>query len=90
VRRWVFQGVGNSGIYAPVSFDLSFDGQTHQVEAWDRMTYTNTHHNWDDQLIAETDTLRVFWMVLGFGQEYTVRAERISDGVEVLPPTTIR
>lgn len=89
-RLWVGQGVGSSAIYAPISFELTFDGTRYRVDAWDRLDYTNTHHNWDDTLVAETDTLRLEWQVLGFGEVYQVRAERLSDGVEVLAPTEVR
>lgn len=89
-RQAVAQGVGNSTIYAPVSFSLSFDGQTHSVRAWDAMTYSNSHHNWDDTLEAETDELRISWAVLEFGQSWRVSAVRKSDGTQVLPSTVIR
>lgn len=89
-RKWVQQGAGNSAIFAPVAFELRFAGEVHSVTAWDALTYTNSHHNWDDTLVAEDEALRMFWMVREFGQLYSVRAERISDGAEVLPSTDIR
>lgn len=55
VRRYAAWGVGESVLYAPVSFALTFDGDTHVVEAWDRLDYENTHHNWNDGLTARTD-----------------------------------
>jgi hypothetical protein len=90
VRQWVAQGAGNSGIYAPVSFELRFGSETHRSIAWDKLVYTNSHHNWDDTLETDDGVLRMFWRVLEFGQAYEVRAERLSDGSEALPPTVLR
>ncbi len=89
-RRWAAQGVGESAIYAPVHFVLSFNGETHFVEAWDRIDYTNTHHNWGDSLVAEDDTLRMFWRVQYANGPlvHWVRAETL-DGVEVLVETEV-
>lgn len=88
-RLWVAQGVGNSGIYAPMSFTLEFDGETYVVEAWDQLDYTNTHHNWDDSLVATTDEVVLRWSVSGFGGPPTVSAYRRSDGAALLPPTRL-
>lgn len=87
--EWLMQGAGSSSIFGPAEFSLTFGGRTHRVPAWDKLVYTNTHHNWDDTLVAETPDLRLFWRVLGFGGNVTVRAERLSDGQVVLPETTL-
>jgi len=87
-RRWAGQGVGESYLYAPVHLVLTFAGQTHYVEAWDLLDYTNTHHNWADALIAEDDTIRMVWHVeyQSGPLVYYVRAETLA-GVEVLAET---
>lgn len=85
VRRYVGQGAGNSGIYAPVSLELRFAGRTHRVEAWDRLEYTNTHHNEGDTLIARGAELTIRADV---GWTPAVSAER-PDGTVVLPPTAL-
>ena len=59
------------------------------MNAWDKLDYVNTHHNWDDSLECDDGELRMSWRVLGFGQEYQVSASRLSDGVEVLPATVL-
>ncbi|MCC7382203.1 MAG: hypothetical protein IT384_10255 [Deltaproteobacteria bacterium] len=87
--EWLMQGAGSSSIFGPADFSLTFGGRTHRVPAWDKLLYTNTHHNWDDTLVAETPDLRLFWRVLGFGGNVTVRAERLSDGQVVLPETML-
>jgi hypothetical protein len=89
-RQWVAQGAGNSGIYAPVSFELVLQGTTRRVVAWDKLVYTNSHHNWDDTLETDDGELRMSWRVLEFGQAYEVGAVSISDGSVVLAPTVIR
>jgi hypothetical protein len=90
-RRWAGQGVGESSIYAPVDFELTFDGQTHRVEAWDRLDYTNTHHNWLDRLVAKGDGLTMNWRVDWENGPliYRVSATRDADGVVVLPETIV-
>ncbi len=91
VRRWAGPGVGESALYAPVRFELSFDEQSHTVDAWDRLEYENTHHNWNDSLEARTDDLALFYNVRwNNGLTHTVRAVRISDGAEVLAETEIQ
>ena len=91
LRRWAGQGVGESAIYAPVSFELSFGGQTYAVDTWDRLAYTNTHHNWMDELEARTDELTLFWSVRYESGPlvYRVRAVNTLSGQEVLPETII-
>lgn len=90
VRRLVGQGGGNSGLYAPVVFELGFGGTTHRVEALPAMLYTNTHHNHDDSLVADSGDVRLFWEVRDFGATAAVRAERISDGEVLLGETIVR
>ncbi len=63
VRRWGAQGVGQSAIYAPVSFALTFGGRTYLADAWDAFDYTNTHHNWNDALTATIGDVRLSWKV---------------------------
>ncbi|MFC1611948.1 hypothetical protein ACFL6C_13380 [Myxococcota bacterium] len=90
VRAWAAQGVGNSAIYVPISFELTFAGWTHMVDAYDALDYTNTHHNHYDSLKAFTATHRLFWADGGdmVGGNHTVRVETI-DSIEVLPPTEV-
>lgn len=90
-RRWAGQGVGESSLYAPISFELSFGGQTHFVDTWDRLAYTNTHHNWMDELEARTDTLSLFWKVRfeNGPLAHSVRAVVTQTGEEVLPETEL-
>lgn len=54
-RRWVTFGVGKSQIWAPTHFTVSLGDRTWHIESWDRLDYTNTHHNWEDELIGEAD-----------------------------------
>lgn len=91
VRRWAGQGVGESSIYAPVTFQLEFGGQTHFVDTWDRLAYTNTHHNWADELEAKTDELTLIWKVRFENGPlvHSVRAVRTAGGEEVLPETVL-
>ncbi len=91
VRRWVGQGAGHSAIYAIPSFELSYDGATHRVDAWDAIEYTNTHHNWNDDLVAHDGDIDIYWRarfdINGGGLSEAVKIERA--GVEVLPWTTV-
>ncbi|MGC4120000.1 MAG: hypothetical protein QM765_36555 [Myxococcales bacterium] len=61
VRQWAGQGVGESSIFAPLSFELTFQGRTVLVDAMDRLRYTNTHHNWADGLEARGEGLVLKW-----------------------------
>lgn len=91
-RLWVGQGVGESSIFAPTRFELSFAATRVVVEAFDRLSYTNTHHNWLDQLVAKGDGLTITWAVrfIDAPQSYFVRVVRDADGVELLPETELR
>ncbi|MCC6620342.1 MAG: hypothetical protein IT385_03760 [Deltaproteobacteria bacterium] len=54
-RVWAAQGVGESAIYAVASVTLTWGERTWTVDAWDHIRYTNTHHNWNDTLVATSD-----------------------------------
>jgi hypothetical protein len=54
-RQWVTFGVGKSQIWAPTHFIVRYGQRTWHIESWDRLDYTNTHHNWEDELIGEAD-----------------------------------
>ncbi|MBK6688261.1 MAG: hypothetical protein IPG45_27545 [Deltaproteobacteria bacterium] len=89
-RRWAAPGVGESSIYAPVSLRLQFDGQTHLIDAWDRLDYTNTHHNWGDVLVAQGDGLTIRWEVrFGNGLTYHLRVTRDVDGAVLVPESQV-
>ncbi|MBN1945798.1 MAG: hypothetical protein JW797_08975 [Bradymonadales bacterium] len=94
-RRWGAQGVGQSGIYAPLFLELTFGGAFHRVDAWDRLEYTNTHHNWNDRLVAETEHLdlgwRAEWVFFGevTGLHYFVWAVDRQTSAEVLSETEV-
>lgn len=91
-RRRAGQAPGQSTLFTPMHFQLDFNGCTHRVEAFDRMHYQSSHHNWNDTFTAETDTLRMIWRI-GFDRnemtEHRVRAEQLVDGAEVLPETVV-
>lgn len=91
VRRRAGQGVGESSIFAPVRFELSFGGATHVVDTWDQLAYTNTHHNWDDRLEARTGELTLLWHIRYENGPLvqTVRAVETLSGREVLAETVI-
>ncbi len=92
-RRYAWQGVGESSIFAPVRLVVEHAGLRHEVEAYDRLVYTNTHHNWRDELVATTETHRVHWRVefdfMNGGLTEYVSVARLSDGAVVLPETVI-
>jgi hypothetical protein len=91
VRRFVGLGGGNTSIFAPVRFELTFDGTTHIADSMDLLDYNWVHHNDADSLDANDGTLNLFWR-LGYhatlGWVDLVRAETTS-GVEVLPETEL-
>ncbi len=93
IRRHVGWGIGESLIYAPVSFELTID-KTYRVEAWDLMRYRNSHHNWRDNLEAESEGLLLRWRVefltgQNARERHFVSAVRKSDGSEVLAETEV-
>ncbi|MFC1610727.1 hypothetical protein ACFL6C_07205 [Myxococcota bacterium] len=87
VRRWISVGEGRSALYAPLSFQLTLGEETLLVDGWDRLDYSNTHHNWQDRLEATTDNLRLIWQQDGPAHRH-VRVETL-DGVETLGQTTL-
>jgi len=90
VRRWAGLGVGKSQLWAPVSFTLTFGGRTHRVEAWDRLAYQNTHHNWNDVLEATTEGGIVLRWSTDFMNGVPNLVSATSAGGEgLLPPTTL-
>jgi hypothetical protein len=78
-------------LYAPVSFELDLDGEHITVDAFDRLKYENTHHNWADRLEAKTDRLTITWRVQYIDQPTCcfVRVVRNTDGAELLPETRL-
>jgi len=66
-RLWAGQGAGHTTIFAPLAFRFARGDEVVRVEAWDRMAYTNTHHNWDDVLVVTTDERTYRWSVRIFG-----------------------
>lgn len=90
-RLWAGQGVGESSIFAPTRFELTFGATKVVVEAFDRLSYVNTHHNWLDQLVAKGDGLTITWEVrfVEAPRSYFVRVVRDADGVELLPETEL-
>lgn len=89
-RRWAGFGVGKSQLWAPVRFSLTFGGVTREVVAWDRLTYTNTHHNWEDELEGVADDGVVLHWHTSFqsGVVHQVSATS-ADGATLLAPTDL-
>lgn len=89
-RLWVTFGVGKSQIYAPVHLLVTWGDRTWLVTSWDRMDYTNTHHNWEDSLMAEADDGTAFtWrtsFMNGVPNALTITA---STGETLLPETVL-
>jgi len=91
LRRYVGLGGGNTSIFAPVRFELTFDGVTYIADSMDLLDYTWVHHNDSDSLVASDGTLNLFWRQgwdAGLGYVDIVRAET-TGGVEVLPETQL-
>ena len=97
VRHRVGQGAGESTIFAPVSTSLSFGETRVFTNGFDTQKYTNTHHNWNDELDAtarhEDGDVQIHWLVeVDFkGEEfliYTVTATQ--NGTELLAPTRVQ
>lgn len=86
--RYAGMGAGVSAFYVPVSLRARFAGREVLVDAWDRLSYENTHHNWNDRLQAETDELVLEWQVQELGEAYTLRVTG-KDGSAVLPETML-
>jgi hypothetical protein len=91
IRRWAGQGVGESSIYAPVSLTVTFGGATYLIDAWDALDYTNTHHNWNDDLVAKQNGLTFTWTIRyeGWPLTHRLKVVRDSDGSVVLPETIL-
>lgn len=91
VRRYVAQGVGSSSIFAPVAFSVRQGGVSRLIDRWDQLDYSNTHHNWDDVLVAKAEGVTYRWAVaLNNGPlSYRVRATRDVDGEVVIPETEL-
>jgi hypothetical protein len=95
-RLWAGQGVGESSIFAPTDAAFTVADDTAPIDitsdGLDELRYTNTHHNWNDELEVWVDDLVVRWSVEVDldGPEpfvYTVSATR--DGASVLPATNV-
>ncbi len=89
-RQWAGQGVGESSIFAPLSFALTFGGRTVRVDSMDKLRYTNTHHNWADVLEARGEGLVLTWrnrFTEGVNHEVKVAKE---SGEVVVPWTTLQ
>jgi hypothetical protein len=89
VRRWVAQGVGESSIYAPVSMLVQHDGRRWLVDAWDRLDYTNTHHNWMDELVADAGDATITWKTEFLPDHRDTIRIVGADGTELLPTTEV-
>jgi len=89
-RRWAGYGVGKSQLYAPELFTLTIGAATYSVDAWDALTYTNTHHNWADTLegVADDGT-HIHWRVSFFDGIDNELSATDADGNVVLAPTVI-
>jgi len=89
-RLWVTYGVGKSQIWAPTHFTVSYAGTTWHIESWDRMAYTNTHHNWEDELDAEADDGTTFhWKTSFFDGTPNILTITGPDGAVILPATVL-
>ncbi|MBI2374672.1 MAG: hypothetical protein HYV07_11810 [Deltaproteobacteria bacterium] len=89
VRRWVAPGVGESALFAPVVLDAALGPRSWHVEAWDRLEYVNTHHNWMDELRAQAEDATIFWRTELFPiQRDTLRIVDEA-GTELLPETEV-
>lgn len=91
-RRWAAQGVGESAIYAVASLTLTALDTTWTVDAWDRLAYVNTHHNWQDELTATADDGHTLhWKIAYDFEQGLVEHVWITapDGSERLAPTRV-
>ena len=60
-RRLAGQGVGESSIFAPLQIDVITDDTRVHVSGLDALDCENTHHNWNDVLVATRGDLAVRW-----------------------------
>lgn len=89
-RQWAGQGVGESSIFAPLSFQLTFGGRTVLVDSMDMLRYTNTHHNWADGLEARGEGLVLKWRTRYIdGVNHEVAVDE-AGGVSVVPWTVLK
>ena len=58
VRSFAGSGVGESSLYALESFGLVSEGRTECVTDASALSYTNTHHNWEDRASAVLEGVR--------------------------------
>jgi hypothetical protein len=91
-RKLVTFGVGESMIFAPLSFTLTFNGQTALIDGMDQLFYVNTHHNWMDSLEAHVGGRVYTWEYRYLTQPpfegtHTVRVTE--NGQDILPATTL-
>lgn len=89
VRARAGQGVGNSTVYVPISLEARWPGGGARVEAFDRLHYQNTHHNWTDRLTAQTEDLEIEWRI-NSASEHFLTVRRSGSGEVVLPETELR
>ncbi|MBI4818556.1 MAG: hypothetical protein HY791_19975 [Deltaproteobacteria bacterium] len=89
VRRWAAIGVGESSIFVPVYFDATLGARSWHVEAWDRLDYTNTHHNWLDTFVARADDVTIEWETEFFPEQHDRVRIVDSAGAELLPETEV-
>lgn len=88
-RRIAAPGVGESVLYAPVSLQLSVDGESFFVDGFDQLLYTNSHHNWADRLVATTGGVEIEWWVEFDAGVYIHHVQATRDGAEFLPDTVL-
>jgi len=93
-RKWAAQGIGESSIYAVASVKLTWGERVWKVDAWDRIRYTNTHHNWQDTLAATSDDGHVIrWTITYDFMNGEGLVQRVwvddADGGEVLGETIV-
>ena len=90
VRRYAAPGVGETAIYAPVSFEMQAGDEVFFVDGIDALLYTNSHHNWADALVATVGDVELRWAVMFSSEgmlEHRVSATR--NGAEIVPDTAV-
>lgn len=94
-RRVAGQGYGTTQVFAPVDVQLGFGSKRLQIDAWDQLQYSSTHHNWSDSLVGRADGLTLRWWV-EFPPEgpnrlvHRVSVTADATGEVVLPETIIQ
>lgn len=89
MRRWLNGGVGESSIYGLERVEARALGRTWVVEAWDRLAYENTHHNWNDSFVATADDAVIRWRTEFLPIERHVVSITGTDGTLLLPDTEL-